>query len=78
LRPGEHLVKPVRQLIELVSGALKGQLDLDLHGGRTSRDLTAIFRKRLAGQSPDSDASCASGHGMASALTRRRTADTQA
>jgi hypothetical protein len=41
-----------------------------------SRDLTVIFRKRLAGQSPD-DASCAPSRGMARALTRRRKADDQ-
>jgi DNA-binding MarR family transcriptional regulator len=42
-----------------------------------SRDLTAIFRKRLARQSPD-DASCTPSRGMARALTRRRKTDTQA
>ena len=34
-RPGEHLLKPVRQLIESVNDTLKGQLDLEQHGGRT-------------------------------------------
>jgi DDE family transposase len=34
-RPGEHLLKPVRQLIESVNDTLEGQLDLDLHGGRS-------------------------------------------
>ena len=29
------LLKPVRQLIESVFDTLKGQLDLELHGGRT-------------------------------------------
>jgi DNA-binding MarR family transcriptional regulator len=43
-----------------------------------SRDLTAIFRRRLAGQSPDDDPSCAPSRGMARALTRRRKADHQA
>jgi hypothetical protein len=32
-RPGEHLLKPIRQLIESVNDTLKGQLDLELHGG---------------------------------------------
>jgi hypothetical protein len=32
-RPGQHLLKPVRQLIESVNDTLKGQLDLELHGG---------------------------------------------
>lgn len=34
-RPGEHLLKPIRQLIESVNDTLKGQLDLELHGART-------------------------------------------
>jgi hypothetical protein len=34
-RPGEHLLKPVRQLIESVFDTLKGQLDIELHGGRS-------------------------------------------
>ncbi len=34
-RPGEHLLKPIRQLIESVNDTLKGQLDLELHGGRS-------------------------------------------
>src|ERR1700684_992377 len=34
-RHGEPLLKSVRQLIESVSDALKGQLDLEAHGGRT-------------------------------------------
>jgi hypothetical protein len=33
--PGEHPIKPVRRLIESVDDSLKGQLDLELHGGRT-------------------------------------------
>jgi hypothetical protein len=33
-RPDEHLLKPVRQLIESVNDTVKGQLDLELHGGR--------------------------------------------
>ncbi|MGV9386381.1 IS982 family transposase [Nonomuraea sp. NPDC003707] len=34
-RRGEHLLKPIRQLIESVNDTLKGQLDLELHGART-------------------------------------------
>jgi hypothetical protein len=34
-RPGEHLLKPIRQLIESVHDTLKGQLDLEPHGGRS-------------------------------------------
>ena len=34
-RSGEQLLKPIRQLIESVNDTLKGQLDLELHGGRS-------------------------------------------
>jgi len=46
-RPGEHLLKPVRQLIESVNDTLKGQLDLELHGGRTIEGVTARIAQRL-------------------------------
>ncbi|MEU5908974.1 hypothetical protein [Micromonospora sp. NPDC047527] len=36
-RPDEHLLKPVRQLIESVNDTLKGQLDLEPHGGTQHR-----------------------------------------
>jgi len=35
-RSGEPMLKKVRQLIESVNDTLKGQLDLEFHGGRTS------------------------------------------
>jgi hypothetical protein len=34
-RPGAHLFKPLRQLIESVNDTFKGQLDLEQHGGHT-------------------------------------------
>ena len=34
-RPGGGLFKPLRQLVESVNQTLKGQLDLERHGGRT-------------------------------------------
>ena len=34
-RAGAHLFRPLRQLIESVNKAFKGQLDLERHGGRT-------------------------------------------
>ena len=34
-RRGEPLLKTIRQLIESVNDTLKGQLDLEAHGGRT-------------------------------------------
>ena len=46
-RPGEHLLKPIRQLIESVNDTLKGQLDLELHGGRTAAGVGARIAQRL-------------------------------
>lgn len=46
-RPGEHLLKPVRQLIESVNDTLKGQLDLELHGGRSIEGVGARIAQRL-------------------------------
>src|SRR5260370_21730896 len=34
-RAGQHLLKPLRHVIESVNWTLKGQLDLEQHGGRT-------------------------------------------
>jgi hypothetical protein len=48
-RPTQHLLKPVRQLIESVNDTLKGKLDLELHGGCTIDGVTArIFQRTLA------------------------------
>lgn len=46
-RRGEHLLKPVRQLIESVNDTLKGQLDLELHGGRSIDGVSARIGQRL-------------------------------
>jgi Transposase DDE domain len=46
-RPGEHLLKPIRQLIESVNDTLKGQLDLELHGGRSIAGVGARIAQRL-------------------------------
>ncbi|HEY2284549.1 MAG TPA: transposase, partial [Streptosporangiaceae bacterium] len=46
-RPGEHLLKPVRQLIESVNDTLKGQLNLELHGGRSTEGVGARVAQRL-------------------------------
>ena len=46
-RPGEHLLKPIRQLIESVNDTLKGQLDLELHGGRSIDGVAARVGQRL-------------------------------
>ncbi|MER8186364.1 IS982 family transposase [Kitasatospora sp. NPDC094015] len=46
-RPGEHLLKPIRQLIESVNDTLKGQLDLERHGARTPAGVLARVGQRL-------------------------------
>jgi hypothetical protein len=45
--PAEHLLKPIRQLIESVNDTLKGQLDLELHGGRSIDGVGARIGQRL-------------------------------
>jgi hypothetical protein len=46
-RPGQALLAPIRQLIESVNDTLKGQLDLELHGGRTLAGVTVRVAQRL-------------------------------
>ncbi len=46
-RPGQALLAPIRQLIESVYDTLKGQLDLELHGGRTLTGVTTRVAQRL-------------------------------
>ena len=46
-RPDEHLLKPIRQLIESVNDTLKGQLDLELHGGRSIEGVGVRVAQRL-------------------------------
>ncbi|WP_281260326.1 transposase, partial [Nonomuraea indica] len=46
-RPGEHLLKPIRQLIESVNDTLKGQLTLELHGARTMTGVGARIAQRI-------------------------------
>jgi hypothetical protein len=45
--PAQHLLRPVRQLIESVNDTLKDQLDLEQHGGRTIDGVTARIAQRL-------------------------------
>ena len=45
--PGQALLKSVRQLIESVNDTLKGQLDLELHGGRTFTGIAVRVAQRL-------------------------------
>ncbi|MEV4067201.1 IS982 family transposase [Nonomuraea dietziae] len=46
-RPGAHLFKPLRQTIESINQTLKGQLDLERHGGRTPAGVTIRVIIRL-------------------------------
>jgi len=46
-RPGERFFKPLRQIIESVNDTLKGQLDLERHGGRTIAGVCTRVAQRL-------------------------------
>jgi hypothetical protein len=46
-RPSEPLLKTIRQLIESVNDTLKGQLDLERHGGRTPAGIFTRIAQRL-------------------------------
>src|SRR5680860_952715 len=46
-RPGARFFKPLRQIIESINDTLKGQLDLEAHGGRTFAGVTARIMQRL-------------------------------
>ena len=48
-RPGGRFLKPLRQIIESVNDTLKGQLDLERHGGRTwGGVVTRVLQRLLA------------------------------
>jgi Transposase DDE domain len=46
-RAGQQLLKPLRQIIESVNWTLKGQLDLEQHGGRTPEGIIARVLARI-------------------------------
>ena len=46
-RAGQHLFKPLRQVIESVNWTFKGQLDLERHGGRTPEGIIARVLARV-------------------------------
>lgn len=46
-QPAEALLKTVRQLIESVNDTLKGQLDLEQHGGRTIEGVGVRVAQRI-------------------------------
>ena len=48
-RPGTRFLKPLRQIIESINDTLKGQLNLETHGGRTLAGvLTRVWQRLLA------------------------------
>ena len=48
-RPGGRFLKPLRQIIESINDTLKGQLDLERHGGRTVTGvITRVLQRLLA------------------------------
>jgi hypothetical protein len=46
-RPGAHLFKPLRQVIESINETFKGQLDLERHRGRTPGGVIARVMQRI-------------------------------
>jgi hypothetical protein len=46
-RAGQQFLKPLRQIIESVNWTLKGQLDLEQHGGRTPEGITVRVLARI-------------------------------
>ncbi|MDF1490417.1 IS982 family transposase [Tessaracoccus caeni] len=46
-RPGERFFKPLRQVIESVNDTLKGQLNLEHHGGRTITGVCARIAAKI-------------------------------
>jgi hypothetical protein len=46
-RAGQHLLRPLRQVIESVNWTFKGQLDLERHGGRTPGGIIARVLARI-------------------------------
>jgi len=46
-RPGERFFKPLRQVIESINDTLKGQLDLERHGGRTIAGVCTRIAQRI-------------------------------
>ena len=46
-RPGAQFFKPLRQIIESINQTLKGQLDLERHGGRTPAGICARVGQRI-------------------------------
>ena len=46
-RAGAHLFKPLRQVIESINQTLKGQLDLERHGGKSPAGVAVRILSRV-------------------------------
>jgi len=46
-RPGAHLFRPLRQVIESINQTFKGQLDLERHGGHTPAGVVVRVLQRI-------------------------------
>jgi hypothetical protein len=46
-RPGQRFLKPLRQIIESINQTLKGQLDIEAHGGRSEAGVAIRILQRL-------------------------------
>lgn len=46
-RPGQQFFKPLRQVIESINATLKGQLDLERHGGKSAPGVCARIAQRI-------------------------------
>jgi Transposase DDE domain len=46
-RPGTEFIRPLRQIIESINDTLKGQLDLERHGGRTLAGVLVRVLQRI-------------------------------
>lgn len=53
-RPGARFFKPLRQVIESINDTLKGQLDLEAHGGRTIAGVSTRIAQRILAMTPRS------------------------
>jgi hypothetical protein len=61
-RYGEPMLKKVRQLIESVNDTLKGQLDLEQHGGRTFEGVAIRVTQRILAMAAGSGTTTGSAH----------------
>jgi hypothetical protein len=68
-RPGERFFRPLRQIIESVNDTLKGQLDLERHGGRTIAGVCTRIAQRLLALTLPSGTTTASGLTIRRSLT---------